>query len=163
MGEYTSITDAEMLVTRGFEEISALGSFYLLITYLVTLELLGEKITNRILIMAAAINTAIIFSIKQIFATPRPEGGEEFITASFPSGHSATAFMAAGVLGWRYPKLRYWFLALATLVAISRVVIGAHFFIDILIGSAIGLTIGTLTAWKMEKMAKNGEIFRNLQ
>lgn len=96
------------------------------------LKLEGEKITRRILAAATVINTAIIFSLKQLFSAPRPKGGEEYLTASFPSGHAATAFIAAEVLSWRNTPLRYLFLGIAALVVAGRVIIGAHFIHDII-------------------------------
>lgn len=64
---------------------------------------------------------------------------------SFPSGHSLTAFLYAGLLlpclqsRW----LRTLLLLMACLVALSRIMIGAHWPTDILVGSTGGL----LCAW----------------
>lgn len=134
----------EDIVRRFFEEITSLGSIYLVFVYIVTLELLGEKVSSRLLAIATAINSAVVFVIKNTLNMPRPPGGEQFLTASFPSGHAATAFMVAAVLGYRYPALRYWTLLMASVVAVSRVVIGAHFVKDIVAGAAIGYIIGFL-------------------
>lgn len=155
-------SDLETVVEKGFEEIVGLGSLYLVPLYIITLELIDEKITSRILLVATVINSAVVFGLKQFFAVPRPSGGEEYLTLSFPSGHAATAFMVAAVLGWRYKGLRYWLIAIASLVAIGRVVIGAHFVEDIVAGAMIGYLIGTAVAWKMEKMIEEGKIFQKL-
>ena len=56
---------------------------------------------------------------------------------SFPSGHSSTIFTLALVISFLFPKIRYFFLFLASIVAFSRVVVGAHFFTDILAGAAL--------------------------
>lgn len=153
-----SLTDPETLITRGFEEITGLGSIYVLILYLTILEVLGEKITNRILITATIINSTIIVALKRIIQAPRPETATEYLGYSFPSGHAATAFMAAAVLSHRYPKTRYIMLTIATLVAVGRVIIGAHFIQDIVVGAAIGYTIGTITTIQMEKMIQQNKI-----
>lgn len=163
MGEYASISNLELVMERGFEELTGLGSLYTVLLYIVTLEIIGEKVTNRILIAATIINSAVTFSLKQLFATPRPEGGEHFLTAAFPSGHAATAFTVAAVLGWRYPKLRIWLLVVASMVATGRVIMSAHFVADVVVGGAIGYIIGTLTAWKMEKMIEQGKMFQGLE
>jgi undecaprenyl-diphosphatase len=61
---------------------------------------------------------------------------------SFPSGHSITAFAVAVSLGLFYPYLLTTLLALAFLIAASRIVLGMHFLSDVLAGSAIGATLG---------------------
>jgi membrane-associated phospholipid phosphatase len=68
-------------------------------------------------------------------------------STSFPSGHSATAFATAIVVGFAYPRLRLPLLALATLVALSRVYLGMHYWSDVLAGSLLGAAIGLTTVW----------------
>lgn len=63
---------------------------------------------------------------------------------SFPSGHTATAVAFALVLGWLYPRGRIFFGVLATLVALQRVISGAHYCSDVLAGAAVGLALGAL-------------------
>ena len=58
--------------------------------------------------------------------------------ASFPSGHSATAFSAFVAFGYMAPKWRYLFYFIALLIAFSRVVVGAHYPSDALAGSILG-------------------------
>lgn len=58
--------------------------------------------------------------------------------ASFPSGHATTAFATAFILAFWYPRLRGPFLGLAVLVGLSRVVLGAHFPSDVLLGAVLG-------------------------
>ncbi len=61
---------------------------------------------------------------------------------SFPSGHATVAFATAGVLSCLSPKGRWIFLAVAAGCALSRVVMGAHFYADTLFGAALGWTLG---------------------
>jgi undecaprenyl-diphosphatase len=65
---------------------------------------------------------------------------------SFPSGHAATAFAAATVVGLLHPRLRAPLLALALMVAVSRVYLGVHFWSDVLVGSLLGVAIGIAAA-----------------
>ena len=58
---------------------------------------------------------------------------------SFPSGHSSTIFMVCFILISTFPKLKYFFYLLASIVALSRVVVGAHFFTDIVAGALLAL------------------------
>jgi membrane-associated phospholipid phosphatase len=68
-------------------------------------------------------------------------------STSFPSGHSATAFAAAIVVGAAYPRLRLPLLTLAGLVALSRVYLGMHYWSDVLAGSLLGVAIGLTAVW----------------
>jgi len=70
---------------------------------------------------------------------------------SFPSGHSAMVFILAGSFSlttnvrWR----RYLAILLASLVAVSRIVVGVHWPLDILAGAFIGW----LVVWMSLKIA----------
>ena len=68
-------------------------------------------------------------------------------SASFPSGHSATAFATAVAVGLFYPRLRWPLLAAAALVALSRVYHGMHYSTDVLAGTALGVAVGLLVGW----------------
>lgn len=57
---------------------------------------------------------------------------------SFPSGHSVTAFASATALACVAPRLGKWLLLLAVLVALSRVITGAHYPSDVIAGAALG-------------------------
>ena len=61
-----------------------------------------------------------------------------YATASFPSGHATTAFATAVLLGLWYPRGTGVFVGLAVLVAVSRVMLGAHFPSDALAGAVLG-------------------------
>ena len=57
---------------------------------------------------------------------------------SFPSAHTAFAVSFAVLLGEMFPVGRNWFLCLAGLVAMQRVLSSAHYPSDVLAGAAIG-------------------------
>jgi len=61
---------------------------------------------------------------------------------SFPSGHASTAFAAAAVLSGFDKKRKYSYYFLALLIALSRVYLGCHFFLDISFGAVLGYLIG---------------------
>jgi undecaprenyl-diphosphatase len=61
---------------------------------------------------------------------------------SFPSGHSITSFAIALSIGMFYPDLQIVLLAVALLIASSRIILGMHFLSDVLAGSAIGILLG---------------------
>ena len=70
---------------------------------------------------------------------------------SFPSGHAMSAFAAAGAVALLAPRLRWPVLGLATLVAASRVYLGVHFLLDVLVGAALGLALGLAVAWPLRR------------
>ena len=58
---------------------------------------------------------------------------------SWPSGHTATAVGLAVGLSWLYPRGRWLFVALATMSALQRVAVNAHFLSDTCFAAALSL------------------------
>jgi membrane-associated phospholipid phosphatase len=63
--------------------------------------------------------------------------------ASFPSGHATNAFAAAIAIGALWPRARLPMWIFALVIAISRVVVNAHFPSDIIVGAVVGV-VGAL-------------------
>ena len=65
---------------------------------------------------------------------------------SFPSGHAADVWTGATILFVvaKQISVKFSLIVVAILVSLSRVALGAHYPIDILFGSLIGLLIGSL-------------------
>jgi membrane-associated phospholipid phosphatase len=63
----------------------------------------------------------------------------------FPSGHAAVAF-ALAIIAWLWfgPRIRWVFLALAILVGVARVFVGAHLPLDVVGGAGLGTAVGAL-------------------
>lgn len=82
-----------------------------------------------------------------------------YVNQSFPSGHTTTAFAAAMVLGFLAPR---WFglgLLYGLAVAVSRLVLDAHYPTDVLGGAVLG----TLGAYAVrDYFARRGWGFRRL-
>lgn len=105
--------------------------------------------------LAACIVSLIIAqTIKHLWDKPRPLAvifearpiGKTLFWNSFPSGHTATAFAMAIAMGAFVPRLRVFLLLLATLVAVSRIYVGAHYPTDVIGGAALGIIVGEVCA-----------------
>lgn len=96
--------------------------------------------------------TATLF--KEVFDRARPAIADPSIealvatpgSASFPSSHAAIAFATATAVGMLCPRLRWPLIGLAATVALSRVYLGVHFWLDIAVGAALGAAVGWLVA-----------------
>ena len=77
--------------------------------------------------------------LKHTIDRTRPDGGH----SSFPSGHSATAFMSATMLhkeyGWRSPWWSIGGYTLATFTGVSRMFNDRHWMSDVATGAVIGI------------------------
>ncbi len=71
---------------------------------------------------------------------------------SFPSGHATLAFATAATLCYFSPRGRWVFVVLAAGCALTRVVMQAHFYSDVIMGSAIGWTMGWLIAVHLDRL-----------
>ena len=63
---------------------------------------------------------------------------------SMPSSHAVNNFAVAVFFSRLFPKLKIIFIVVAILVAISRPIVGVHYFSDVFIGAIIGSIIGYL-------------------
>jgi undecaprenyl-diphosphatase len=75
-------------------------------------------------------------------------------SASFPSGHAMTAFATAGAVAVLAPRLRWPMVAVAAVIAFSRVYLGVHFWLDVLVGSALGLAVALLASVGLRSVAR---------
>jgi membrane-associated phospholipid phosphatase len=123
---------------------------------------------NRRLVPLVALTATVSFAlaswlnagIKAAVDRSRPPGemGLQAVGAvpgspSFPSGHAMSAFAVAAAIAVLAPRLRWPVLALAALIAFSRVYLGVHFWLDVLAGAAFGMAIGVLMAVAVRRSA----------
>jgi membrane-associated phospholipid phosphatase len=123
--------------------------------------LIADLLTRRVP-GAATLSTASYFAasgssdlLKRAFERPRPPLVDPAVhplvavpdSYSMPSGHASTAFAAAVAVGLVHPRLRWPLLALASLIALSRVWLGVHYLSDVIVGAALGAVIALLASW----------------
>ena len=71
---------------------------------------------------------------------------------SMPSSHAVNNFAVAVFFSRLFPKLKIILFTVATIVALSRPIVGVHYFSDIFIGAIIGSIIGYLLSLAAIKM-----------
>ena len=115
------------------------------------------------LLFSLIVSGAIVQFLKFIIGRPRPNyalSGDisefnffGFVSEfhSFPSGHASTIFVVALVLAFYFPKIKYFLLCLAGVVAISRIIVGAHFFYDIVAGAVVAFLSVKIISFIFEK------------
>lgn len=157
---------------QGFRT-SVFDNFILLITslasyvwYILIIGFLLNKPTRKLgVILAVAMILQYLVNggvLKHLFARVRPCNVDITVELlvkrpkgfSFPSGHSAAAFCAVGVLyGAKIKRLLWPSFILACLIAFSRLYLYVHFPTDVLAGALCGFFIGygVLRAFDLKK------------
>jgi undecaprenyl-diphosphatase len=103
---------------------------------------------------ALAAGSALGVGLKLLIARPRPVWGDPVaaeIDYSMPSGHALNAALGCGlllVLGWPWLRRKGWHrravvvaVALVTVTALDRLVLGVHYPSDVTVGVALGAAI----------------------
>jgi undecaprenyl-diphosphatase len=128
------------------------SAFWILLIILFWLD--KRKKVSIYLIIVFVIDTLSQIFLKTFFFRPRPYESlsnikflniEIDIGPSFPSGHTQRAFSGATILGSFYNKLRIPLFIMALLVGISRIYIGVHYPLDVLVGAINGILFGLIT------------------
>ena len=108
-------------------------------------------------VLAAYFAGAALEIVKLFIERARPEevlGGQIQLShdrswahlASFPSGHLIVTTAMATAAAAAVPALRRPLLFYVAMVALTRVLFGAHFPIDVMVGAIVGYELGTFTA-----------------
>ncbi len=115
-----------------------------------------ESVKNiGIIAMTTLIGTQIVnVVLKYAIARDRPDlGAKNYrprllntkITPSFPSGHTASSFAFASVMGAKYTKYKFPLLGYAALSGYSQMYVGNHYPSDVFAGAFLGYSVGEVT------------------
>lgn len=104
---------------------------------------------------AFLIELPVYISLKKMFKRRRPEEFSSLVTAfikpsdrfSLPSGHTTAAFLMASLIAYFYPHYSTLAFTWATCIGAARILLGVHFFTDVLIGCLLGLCCAEAGLW----------------
>ena len=142
--------------------LTQLGDVLIIFPLLTVFMVYAPKLWEALL-TSAIISLVVSATLKKIFAVPRPAAvfdSDSFVIigktlsghTSLPSGHSIVTFIVATIILLAFMprkdlyKIMWSFIVLTIglIVAFSRVGVGAHYPLDIIIGSAIGYIIAII-------------------
>lgn len=111
--------------------------------------------------MAAVMMAATVKGLKWSVNRTRPNGEEE----SFPSGHTAKAFMGATLLAHEYGNRSIWIpivgYTAATATGVMRVLNNRHYLSDVVVGAAVGILTAELAYWATDAIFNDRKLFKS--
>jgi undecaprenyl-diphosphatase len=98
-------------------------------------------------LLAFLLELPIYWCLKNFFQRRRPHELSSMVTPfitpsdrfSLPSGHTAAGFLMATLIAHYYPASTGFVFGWAGAIGTARILLGVHFFTDVLIGSALGI------------------------
>ena len=111
--------------------------------------------------LAAIMMATIVNGLKYSINRTRPNGDN----ASFPSGHTATAFTGATLLAHEYANRSIWIpiagYTVATTTGVMRILNNRHYVSDVIVGAAIGILSAELAYWATDAIFKDKKLFKS--
>ncbi len=142
-------------VYKGFSRLGD-GEIYILIG---VLQLLAGGVEGRLTVLCALIAFAVELpvyllvknSVKRLRPFERFPQVQFLIQPpdhySFPSGHTAAAFLMARIISWQFAWLSFPLFVLAGLIGYSRIYLRVHYPSDVFFGFILGLLSADLALW----------------
>ena len=115
--------------------------------------------------ISIALMTGVVQGLKHTTDVTRPDGTNK---QSFPSGHTATAFMTATMLSKEYGHISPWVsvgaYSVATATGLMRIANNKHWLSDVMVGAGIGILSTEFGYWIADAFMKDkGLNIRELQ
>lgn len=124
----------------------------------------GKSSWGRMLVsdaFSAVIMGTVVQTLKTSTRITRPDGSDKH---SFPSGHTATAFMTATMLSKEYGRITPWIgigaYSFATATGLMRIANNKHWLSDVLTGAGIGIISTETGYWLADIIFKNKGVQR---
>src|SRR4030042_4842290 len=122
--------------------------FFILLSWILT----KQRKVLRHLVLLYAVQSAVIYGLKFLIQRQRPflfldmasklsKGPEQILDPSFPSAHTAYAFMMATLLAYWFPRYRIIFYIIAGFIGWTRIYLGVHYPTDVIPGALLGYGI----------------------
>ncbi len=136
--------------------ITHLGSLLAVLVFIIVSCVVIKK-RNVIfsLVVLYGVLAGSVYGLKYLIARPRPfqvlgitlalsQTRGEVIDPSFPSAHSAYAFLMATLLAGWFPKYRILFYVLAGIIGWTRIYLFLHFPTDVIAGGFLGYGVAKI-------------------
>jgi hypothetical protein len=110
----------------------------------------AHKMSDMLILYALSnvLESGIVYTVKRLTSRERPDGFGRF---SFPSGHTASAFVAAEFLHQEYGDKSVWIsiggYGMASLIGVARVYNNRHWVSDVVAGAGIGILSTKIVYW----------------
>ncbi|OGK62671.1 hypothetical protein A2334_00465 [Candidatus Roizmanbacteria bacterium RIFOXYB2_FULL_38_10] len=133
-----------------FQTFSYIGGSMIVWVVLMFFLIIFEEIKKHVFILYFSLGNGLTWILteiilKNIFMRQRPMITDICPTDfSLPSTHASTAFASAVILSSFDKKRRYLYYLVASLISYSRIYLGCHYFLDIVVGGLVGAVIAQI-------------------